>query len=252
MAGVLDVSGWTARAWDSEFFGASIGQITARHSTADALALAVDDARQAAIECLYFLVDAEDPATVRAAEAGGFALVDVRLTLECAIDGPDREPPQDGDGAIRPARHEDLQQLMALARVSHRNTRFHADTRFDPVRSDELYAVWIDRSVRGELADAVWVVDVDGSPRGYITASRGASAASIGLVAVDAECRGRGYGDRLLHAVLNWSRAQGFDRVSVVTQGRSARTVRFYERAGFTASTVEFWYHRWLRNVYAP
>jgi dTDP-4-amino-4,6-dideoxy-D-galactose acyltransferase len=246
MAGVLDVSGWTARPWDSAFFGMSIGQITARRSTADALALAVDDARQAAIQCLYFLADAEDLATVRAAEASRFALVDVRLTLDCAIENRDEGGPQTGDVTIRPARTDDLQSLMALARVSHRNTRFHADARFDPARSDELYAVWIDRSVRGELADAVWVLDVEGSPRGYITAVRGETGASIGLVAVDSAYRGRGYGDRLIHTVLNWSRAQGVDRVSVVTQGRSARTVRFYERAGFTVSAVELWYHKWL------
>jgi dTDP-4-amino-4,6-dideoxy-D-galactose acyltransferase len=230
------------------FFGVRIGQVTARRSTADVLALVVDDARKSAIDCLYLLADAEDLVTVRAAEASSFAFVDVRLTLECALDGRNEGVLPTGDATIRPARTEDLQSLMTLARISHRNTRFHADPRFDPVRSDELYAVWIDRSVRGELADAVWVLDVDGSPRGYITASRGDAEASIGLVAVDTAHRGRGYGDRLIHTVLNWSRAQGLERVSVVTQGRSPRAIRFYERAGFTVSAVEFWYHKWLKT----
>ena len=248
MAGVLDVSPFETRPWDSAFFGARIAQITARRATADALALAVERARQEAIDCLYFLADADDAETVRAAEANRFALVDVRLTLGCTID---RGSPGDsyGDGTIRAARPVDLPQLMDVARVSHRYTRFHADTRFDPDRSDELYAHWIERSVAGELADAVWVVDIDGAPRGYITASRGVTAASIGLVAVAPEYRGRGYGDRLLRTMMHWAATEGLDRASVVTQGRSAPAVRFYERAGFTASTVEFWYHRWLRDV---
>ena len=240
------MSGWEPREWDSAFFGASIAQITGRRATKDALAQAIEQAHKASVDCLYFLADADDLATVRAAEATGFALMDVRLTLECAIEGTEDDGGL-GDESIRPARAEDLPQLTALARVSHRNTRFHVDPRFDPVRSDDLYAVWIERSVKGELADAVWVADVDEAPRGYVTATRGVSAASIGLVAVDAPYRGRGYGDRLLQAVKGWSRAEGVSRLSVVTQGRSGPAVRFYERAGFTVSAVEFWYHRWLR-----
>ena len=246
MAGVLDVSPFETRPWDSAFFGARIAQITARRTTAEALALAVDRARHEAIDCLYFLADADDVTTVRAAEASGFALVDVRHTLDCAIDRGSTDSP--ADAMIRLARPVDLPQLMDVARVSHRATRFHADKRFDPGRSDELYARWIERSIAGELADAVWVVDIDEAPRGYITASRGLTAASIGLIAVAPEYRGRGYGDRLLRTMLQWSAHEGLGRVTVVTQGRSAPSVRFYERAGFTSSTVEFWYHLWLRT----
>ena len=248
MAGILDVSHFETRPWDSAFFGASIAQITAHRAAADELSLAIEQARKESIDCLYFLADADDVETVRAAEASGFALVDLRLTLDCAIDRAGKNVQPSIDGTIRPARSDDLPRLMALARLSHRNARFHADRRFDPARSDELYAQWIERSVGGDLADAVWVVDVDGAPRGYITASRGAAVTSIGLIAVEPEYRGRGYGDRLLRTMIHWSASQGAGRVSVVTQGRSAPAVRFYERAGFTASTVEFWYHLWLRT----
>jgi dTDP-4-amino-4,6-dideoxy-D-galactose acyltransferase len=241
------VSPFETRAWDSAFFGARIAQITERRATAEELALAVERARKEAIDCLYFLADADDAATVRAAEANRFSLVDVRLTLDCLVERGTGV--SSGDGTIRPARPDDLPHLMDVARVSHRYTRFHADTRFDPARSDELYAQWIERSVAGELADAVWVVDIDEAPRGYITASRGVTAASIGLIAVAPEYRGRGYGDQLLRTMMHWSATEGLGRVSVVTQGRTAPAVRFYERAGFTASTVEFWYHRWLRDV---
>jgi GNAT superfamily N-acetyltransferase len=248
MAGVVDVTGWAPREWDSEFFGVSIAQVSGRRATQDALARTVNDARKASVDCLYFLVDADDLATIRAAEANAFALMDVRLTLECAIEGRVNDSGSD-DEMIRPARAGDLPRLTAIARLSHRNTRFHVDPHFDSIRSDDLYAVWIERSVKGELADAVWVADVDNLPRGYLTATRGVNAASIGLVAVDAEYRGRGYGERLLRAVQRWSRAEGASRLTVVTQGRSAAAVRFYERAGFSTSAVEFWYHRWLRDV---
>jgi GNAT superfamily N-acetyltransferase len=247
MAHVLDMTGWERRPWDSAFFGAAIAQIAAGRTTAGELAAAVAQANDASIECLCFLADADDQESVRAAEVNGFSLMDVRLTLECAVDATSSALPR--DRAIRPVTPGDLPPLVALARTSHRNTRFHRDTRFDPARSDDLYAVWVERSVKGELADAMWVVDVDEAPRGYITASRGPAGASIGLVAVDEAYRGRGYGDQLLRTVLHWAAAQGIPRVSVVTQGRSAPAVRFYERAGFATSLIQLWYHRWLTGA---
>jgi ribosomal protein S18 acetylase RimI-like enzyme len=276
MAGVLGVSrlrppGYGAQArcvprpWDSAFFGVSIAQIDTNRSTPQELARAVDDARDAAIDCLYFLADAGDAETVRGAEANGFALVDIRLTLECPIatggtglpDDVEATPgdtirPSEQGAAIRTARPHDLAALMALARANHRNTRFYHDTHFDRARCDELYAVWIERSVTGELADVVWLVESGGAPRGYLTLRAGSGTATIGLVAVDAEYRGRGYGDRLLQAAARWATRQGLRQISVVTQGRSAAAVRFYERAGFTTSLVQLWYHRWLRETQRP
>ena len=243
MVELLDVTRWQVRPWDSDFFGVRIAQIGGHRATASDLADALEAARLAGVACVYFLADADDRPTVAAAEANGFGLTDIRLTLECGVTAEAAAVPVPD---VRPARAGDLPQLSALARVSHRNTRFHVDARFDADRADELYVVWIERSLRGELADAVHVVDVDGAARGYITMSAGERASSIGLVAVDAEYRGRGFGDRLLHSALHWTAERGLPRATVATQGRSAASVRFYERAGFTASLVQLWYHRWL------
>jgi ribosomal protein S18 acetylase RimI-like enzyme len=244
MAGILDVTSWTPRPWDSAFFGVSIGQITPHPQAAAELAETLRAAEQASIDCLYLLAEADDAEIIRAADANGFALVDVRLTLECEVGAALLPEPS---ASMRLACPADLPQLTALARVSHRNTRFHQDARFDRARSDELYAVWIERSVRGELADAVFVVDRDGAPRGYLAVRAGEEEATIGLVAVEAGYRGQGHGEELLHAALRWTAARRLPRVSVVTQGRSEAAVRFYHRAGFKPTRTQLWYHRWLR-----
>ena len=279
MAGILDVAAYRLRDWDSTFFGASIAQVAASRLAPARLARIVADADAAGIDCLYFLADATDPETVRAAEQSGFSLVDVRLTLACGLapDGQDAgaagsrdrgaagesqqsvaadSDPAAGDRArIRVASPADRPALTALARTSHRNTRFYRDLRFDRDRCDDLYATWIERSVAGELADVVWVVDVDGAalgyltlttePRGAVDGSSGGRSSTIGLVAVDPACRGRGYGDALLREACAWTRRRGIPRAVVVTQGNNAGAARFYQRAGFVTSRVELWYHRW-------
>lgn len=255
MARVLEVAGCRLREWDSAFFGFRIAQVDTRRPASGAVTRIVRDADDAAIECLYWLVDAADATAIRAAEQNGFAMVDIRLTLAC-----DRARARErvAGAPVRPALPGDVPALMALARASHRNTRFYRDPRFDTARCDELYATWIERSVAGELADAVWVVDVDSAARGYLTVKAapgdvgpdGAAAASatIGLVAVDPAYRGRRYGDALVRTACAWTAQQGLALTRVVTQGNNADAIRFYERAGFVASRVELWYHRWRRS----
>ena len=228
--------------WDSAFFGLTIARVTPTRATSRELASAVRWACDASVDCLYFLADADDDASVRAAEENGFSLVDVRLTLERPV-SPDVS--EQADAAVRPATLEDLPILVSIARVSHRNTRFHRDGRFDAQRADEMYAVWIERAVKGELADAAWVVDVGSGPVGYLTVSRDGACALIGLVAVDPSSRGLRYGERLVGSALRWAAGKRLGRLVVRTQGHEARAVRFYERAGFTTSAVQFWYHYW-------
>lgn len=229
------------RTWDSTFFGVRIAEVKPDRGSVD-LAAAVQRADEDDVECLYFLADAEDHDRVRAAEAEGFGLVGIRLTLA-------RETGSGAtvatDSRVRVARSDDVPVLVPLARRSHRNTRFYRDPRFDRARVDDMYGIWIERSVHGELADAVFVAEVRERPSGYLTIAREADAAVIGLVAVDESVRGQGIGSALLCAALRWAADAGLPRVSVVTQGHTPAAIRFYERGGFEATLVQLWYHRW-------
>jgi GNAT superfamily N-acetyltransferase len=234
------------RPWDSKFFGLEIAQVRAEPVTDSALGEAAAWADANRIDCLYLLIDDGDPAA-EAAARNGFEFVDLRLTLERPVRQDERGSglPARAGSAVRAARASDLPALAAIARASHRNTRFHLDRRFDPHRSDDLYAVWIERAVDGELADAVWVAELDGRARGYVTVSAGQDAASIGLVAVEEAVRGRNYGRLLVRTTIAWTADRGLPRLRVVTQGTSESSVRFYEALGFAPRRRQRWFHRW-------
>jgi ribosomal protein S18 acetylase RimI-like enzyme len=147
---------------------------------------------------------------------------------------------------VRPSAPGDLPQLQAIARVSHRDTRFYIDQRFDRSRSDALYEVWITKSCNG-WADHVVVAEVDGAAAGYVTCHRRAGGGEIGLVGVAAGHRGAGLGRAMTMAALGWFQDHGVSTVSIATQARNAAALRLYQQAGFAVRGIELSFHRWWR-----
>lgn len=228
--------------WDGEHFGVRVARVeTPRLSAADATALrAWMEAER--IACAYFLAEADDAESVRAAQAAGFRLTDVRVTFERPLTGFDPRP----EPGVEPAGASDVPTLRAIAETSHRDGRFHHDGRFERARCDALYGRWIERSVDG-WADAVLVPRAaDRRPLGYVTCHLDDDgAARIGLIAVAEAARGAGLGARLVRAALAWSAARGASGARVVTQARNVPALRLYEGHGYRARRVQLWFHLW-------
>lgn len=253
-AGTVAAAPCEPLAWDSEHFGLRIARLTTGRPTADDLARARAWCAEEAIDCLYLLADAGDPAAVRRAEAAGFGLVDVRVTLERPIGPAEAAGAARGGAAIHTAAVPgDLPALAAIAAAAHRGTRFWNDPRFPDADCERLYRAWIENSARG-WADAVLVAEAaagpsgDGTVAGYLTCRLDGAAGSIGLVGVDPRHRGAGLGGALVAAALGWLAAHGAERAEVVTQGANAAAQRLYQRAGFVTREVGLWYHLWPRT----
>jgi dTDP-4-amino-4,6-dideoxy-D-galactose acyltransferase len=260
-------------AWDSAHFGRRIARVRGSRLTPDALDRIDDWAAREGIECLYFLADAADAATAPLAEAAGFRLVDVRITLERRSERRVREGADAIDRAganaidraganalgsaaaggveVRPAGAGDVAPLRRIAAASHHDSRFFQDPHFDRARAGELYAQWIEKC----CADPAGIVLVAAPTAaagpaagvlGYIAAAvTPAGAGQISLFAVAAAARGQGVGGRLIAAALAWFAARGADPVTVVTQGRNLRAQRIYQHFGLLSHGLELWFHRW-------
>ncbi len=239
-------------AWDSAFFARRIGRVRGGRLTPETL-VAIDRwAADEAVECLYLLADSGDPETTPLAEAGGFQLVDLRVTLARRGGGSRHgAEPAAAPGApprVRPASAEDLPALRRIAAVSHHDSRFYHDRHFDRSRCDALYGAWIEKSCADPAGIVLVAETTDPSvrPAGYVTGTIGADGEGrIGLFAVAADAQGRGVGGQLIAATLDWFAGRGADPVSVVTQGRNVRAQRIYQRFGMLTRSVELWYHRW-------
>lgn len=229
--------------WDSEFFGHRIGRVDRRRLAEADLPRIERWAAAECVECLYLLADADDPATVRAAEASGFGLMGLRVELDQRLPAAAGNPAP--DPTIRPVQPGDREALTGIARASHEDTRFFADPRFSRDRAGALYARWVERSCFEAYSGAAFVAEIDGRAVGYIAVSIAEQRGVIDLLGVDAACRGHGLGRRLIQRGLDWCRTLGATEVTVVTQGRNIAAQRLYQQAGFRTSQVHLWYHRW-------
>jgi dTDP-4-amino-4,6-dideoxy-D-galactose acyltransferase len=228
--------------WDSEFFGRRIGRVESRKVDAEAMHQVRVFAEAEEIDCLYYLADAIDGESIRAAEAAGFRCSDVRVTRERRLDQVPSELPED----VEIFRENDLPALQAIARSSHTASRFYYDPQFPRELCDRLYETWITKVCQSE-PEGVLVVRRAGLAVGYLACDLDSpTTGTIGLVAVAESERGQHLGELLVRGSLSWFAARGRERVRVVSQARNLASARVYERMGFRTTSVEHWYHLWL------
>ncbi|MBN1810219.1 MAG: GNAT family N-acetyltransferase [Anaerolineae bacterium] len=231
--------------WDSDFFGHRIARVVGHRLDQRRVEAILEWCRARSIECLYFLADSDDRETVELAEDHGFRLVDVRVVLECRLDGRHTPQRQGSDSVrVRSVCPDDIPVLQSIARTSYLGSRFYFDPHFSVASCEALYETWIVRSCEGS-ADVVLVAEADGQPVGYVSCYLSGDG-QIGLVGVADWVRRRGVGRALVDGALRWFAERGVDTVSVATQGRNVAAQRLYQGCGFSTRSLQLWYHKWM------
>lgn len=138
-------------------------------------------------------------------------------------------------------------ELYKLALISGTYSRFNLDKNFPENSFEKLYRKWIEESVNGTLANAVFVHAANDMIDGMITVKWDDECANIGLVAVDSDVQGRGIGSMLLqylHTYLKHNTT--VKKISVATQWRNIKARNWYEKNGFKIRSIIYIYHWWI------
>lgn len=239
--------------WDSDFFGRRIAAVNGERLTPERLRSIDAWCRANSIECLYFLCDADDPATIRCAERYGFCFVEVRLIFERFLrDVPSgiRPRPLPENVFIRPAGQADLPALRNMATEGYTTTRYCLDSGFPQGKVRDYYQTWITRCLEGK-ADFVLAATVDGDPAGYIAGSicSDPTQGIFELANVDQRARGKGLGFALFQSAFEWFAQHGVERVTAATQGANMVTQRLFQRLGFLTFFCGLYYHKWYTRL---
>jgi dTDP-4-amino-4,6-dideoxy-D-galactose acyltransferase len=138
-------------------------------------------------------------------------------------------------------------ELISLALQSGIHSRFAIDSNFQNNEYKKLYNIWIEKSLKKEIANEVWVSqNADKKITGFITIAIKDNFVDIGLLAVDSHERGKNIGKNLIQIALYKASIWGQNKIQVVTQQDNIIACKFYERCGFAPVKKEFIYHLWL------
>lgn len=245
--------------WDSDHFGFSVARIAA-DATDEQLQASLAEARARRYRLVYWATAPDRAPPPRLLTDFDGRIVDRKVTFARPLP-PGGQPAESSSGVtIAPfTENECSPDLIDLAIAAGAYSRFAADPQIPRDKFERLYRIWIERSVSGEIADAVLVASAspsegrvgaqsvanESSIAGMITVTVKHVVGNIGLVAVAETHRGRGIGARLIDAAHHWMAARGAAKTTVVTQAGNAPACRLYERAEYAIQQAENYYHFW-------
>ena len=251
--------------WDSEHFGFRVwrlphvgvwGTEQQQQETAHAITEAiVKTAVQQEVQTIHLWQPLDAMHVVHALENAGFCTMESQVYWLFNLKRQSL-PAQQTSAKFRPHRPEDEAELVTLASRVYAPipNRFYADPHLPTDACDALYEKWLRNACKGEAADYISVIDVDGKVAGYGTLrflddQNGLCNVRMGqflLGAIDPAFRQRGLYDDMMRSLLVWLLEQKADIAFVGTQTNNAAAQAGMVRMGFRPVTSGLSLHLWV------
>lgn len=213
--------------WDTNFFGFPVGRIEilthsfgtnitekAIQAATNILGSVLRFARQNQLKHIIAMADPSDVISINALERVGFLLKDTMFYHLFDLEKISLNLDQKN---VRLGNANDLEDLMQVTLQCFNSreaiaNRFYADPQYPAEKVNEMYKIWLMKSLTGERADRVFVVDYDGKPAGYLTAilpsqehiNLNISFGDQGVGCVSPNFQGKGIFALLHQGVLSW------------------------------------------------
>lgn len=174
----------------------------------------------------------------------GFRAVETLITFQRPVG-----PVPSREHGVRVADDSDRDACEAIGRNEFSYDRFHADSRIDNARADELKAAWVKNAFTGR-ADTVLVSHEANAIAGFVICQKNDDEAIIDLIAVADRFRGRDHGRALVAGALaHYSGTAPMLRVA--TQAANSPSVALYDGLGFTRIAAQTTFH-WINEDARP
>jgi dTDP-4-amino-4,6-dideoxy-D-galactose acyltransferase len=138
-------------------------------------------------------------------------------------------------------------KIYELAILSGIYSRFKLDP-FLSNKFEQLYKLWLDKSITKEMASEVFVYFYNDIEIGLITVKKTENIAIVGLLAVDPLYASKKIGTSLMHSVENWCINNGVDEIHVATQIDNIKACNFYRKNGYITKQVDYIYHYYSKK----
>ncbi|MCB9201805.1 MAG: GNAT family N-acetyltransferase [Flavobacteriales bacterium] len=142
------------------------------------------------------------------------------------------------------------EDLYNLAFESGKYSRFKLDSKFTKQQFEELYKIWIDNSLDGKYAEALYVYIIKNKIEGFISYIIKNKVAQVGLFAVSNKMQGKGIGGKLLSNLeTEVFKKGGVDYIEIPTQLENKLACKFYKSKGYEVKSVTKINHFWQNET---
>ncbi|GAO30616.1 GNAT family N-acetyltransferase [Geofilum rubicundum] len=226
--------------WDSNFFGYNVGQYRIEATGKVDVDKIIDESKDFVLTYIFSNKELLIPERLK--------LADIRITWHRSCDELIEFDDFGDNGFIE--EYNDMihsyNQLLELAFLSGKYSRFLVDENFQNNEFSLLYSEWLGKSVDHTIANIVLVYRIDDQICGFVTlGAKTLTTANIGLISVNVDYQGKGIGSCLLKAAMRFCQKKGFETLEVSTQRNNLPAMKLYERNDFVIKSFEYIYHIW-------
>ncbi len=224
--------------WDSNFFGLNIAEIDPAKVVSDTID--IDDfIAKNNINLVQTCCNINDINKIHLFEGHGFHFIDLKVTYTLDIKKTNFLL---CDYSL--ASENDVKILKQIAKVAFTDSRYYSILNLNKKKIDNLYEVWLEKSVNGKFDDYCLKVCNNMDPIGFATLKLFDKKARIGLIGINPLFQGKSFGYRLLMAVYNFLVNKEVNSLEVITQGKNVVAQNFYIKHGFKIKEIESWYYK--------
>ena len=230
--------------WDTDFFGVTVARITEPVLNELEVSDILLELKAKGVHLVYWPSSCELKGEF--VKRFGGRLVDNKMTFAMDLRRLSSDEFISTDIVEAYTQSMPIRDIEGLAIQSGEYSRFGVDHNIPREKFAALYKIWINRSLRKEIAEEVLVIREGDRVVGMVTLGNKNGRGDIGLIAVDKNYRGKKFGEKLVRAAQKWFVKNGYEYGQVVTQGMNIPACNLYKKCGYSIQTVEYYYHFWL------
>lgn len=223
--------------WDSQFFNLKIGKVEITSLSLSLFREIFYSKEKNNYDLIYLFSNTIESDADKELKRKALFPIDKKIVFTKEVSRIDNLPEN-----IHPFNGELNIPLLDLAFLSGHESRFKKDPRLNH-KFELLYKLWIQKSISGEMADAVFVAQAGAITEGFVTARKKEKHGQIGLIAVAPEAQGKGIGSKLMQAAEYWYWENNLKTCSVVTQLVNIGACALYEKNNYAKESVELVFH---------
>ncbi|WP_321413378.1 GNAT family N-acetyltransferase [uncultured Desulfobacter sp.] len=230
--------------WDSQFFGLKIGKIVCNNENyTNELNQLVNLAKRMDYSLVYVFSLEHILLNEKELLKHNALLVDRKIVYQLKTN---KKMVKNDDCIFDYSKKQISKDLLNLTYKSGQYSRFLLDKKLPENAFENLYKAWIEKSLSKEIADKVFVAQINHIVIGFATLKIKDGKGQIGLIAVSEQAQGQKIGSKLIDACILYLQEKSINKLIVHTQLANTQACGFYENYGFKKELITNIYHFWI------